>query len=509
MFPLSAQAQTWWSADYNNRGTIEVTTGANTPDNDYDGYTVRLNDIDTATWISSGEMRTDCNDLRVVHWDGSTNTELPRHVIDCNTSSTDIRFKMIATQAASTTSSDYYIYYDHSGATTPTALSTNNVYLWYDDGTVDRLDTYTYGRFDAWASTGYYSGTSYNADGYYQYATGDNMTFGMRQNVDERDVYVEVETYHIRCYPYNIGVGPITRVITTGSGGTESSDHYYVGKSGHQNGAQCSADGYAADGDIQNGSLSIVVDGANPPVLTSNQWRRTALASWRVNPTYLSYYMEDDTDDWDALGYPSATNLHVSGTDATDTEGQGEAGYAATQDQGRLRHMLIRRYVEPEPALTLTLTLTLTSEGILEASKSVEVYDPDSLGLYPIPGNELIYTITATNVGTGAVDTDSIVLIDTIPSELEFYNGDIDDDGSEVEPVSFTQSTGAGLSFTYASDVGFSNSATQPADFSACTYTPSSGYDANVNYICFNPKGAMAAGTPDPSLSVSFRVRIK
>ncbi len=102
---------------------------------------------------------------------------------------------------------------------------------------------------------------------------------------------------------------------------------------------------------------------------------------------------------------------------------------------------------------------------------------------------------------------DSIEIIDALPPEVTFYNGDIDDAGPETDPVSFTQ-IGAGLTFTYASDVAYSNSATKPVNFAACTYTPTAGYDPAVTYICFNPKGAMASGTPDPNFSLSFRARI-
>lgn len=81
--------------------------------------------------------------------------------------------------------------------------------------------------------------------------------------------------------------------------------------------------------------------------------------------------------------------------------------------------------------------------------------------------------------------------------------------GAETDPVSFTQSAGAGLSFTYATDVRYSNSGSVPADFASCAYTPSAGYDANVRFICVNPKGAFAAGDPDPNFSVSFRTQIE
>jgi len=502
---VKAHAQVWWSPDYDSRQNIELTTGSNTPDKGYNGYTVRLNNIDTAAWIASGNMRADCNDLRIVFWNGSTNIELPRHVINCNSANTDIRFKMLSNQAAtSTTTSDYFIYYGNAVAPAAEALSTDNVYIWYDDGAVNRLASYEYGRFDDWAGTGFYEDTSYNIAGYYQYNTGDNFTFGMRQNVDERDVYIEMETFHQRCYPLNISVGPIVRTITTGSGASESSNHYYGGISGHQNGTGCTlTGGYDWDGDINQGVLdAIAVNGPNPAALTSNQWRKTALASWSINPTNLSYSIEDDANNWDALGYPSSSNLHISGTDVTDSEGRGEAGYAATQDQGRIRNMLIRRYVEPEPILTL-------ASGLLNANKTVSVYDPGSQGLYAIPGTDVIYTINISNEGQGSVDFNSIDLIDIVPGNVEFYNGDIDDGGPETNPVAFAQSGVTGITFTYTSDVAFSNASIKPTDFSACGYTPVIGYDPQVKYICFNPKGTMVSDTPDPMISVSFRARIK
>lgn len=146
----------------------------------------------------------------------------------------------------------------------------------------------------------------------------------------------------------------------------------------------------------------------------------------------------------------------------------------------------------------------------LQASKSVAVFDPNNEGLYALPGNDVIYTITATNEGTGAADTDSMELIDTLPPEIEIWNGDIDDAGPETNPVAFSQTGGAGLTFNYATDVRYSTAATKPADFDACTaFTPDNNYRPDFNFICFNPKGSMAAGDPDPTFSVSFRARIE
>ncbi len=147
----------------------------------------------------------------------------------------------------------------------------------------------------------------------------------------------------------------------------------------------------------------------------------------------------------------------------------------------------------------------------LEASKTVSVYDPSATGtVYALPGNDVIYTISVDNIGTGDADTDSMELIDRLPPEIEIWNGDIDDGGPETDPVSFSQTGGGGLTFNYATDVRFGTGPTKPADFDSCTtVAPDSSYRPDLTFICFNPKGAMAAGDPDPSFSVNFRARIK
>ena len=144
----------------------------------------------------------------------------------------------------------------------------------------------------------------------------------------------------------------------------------------------------------------------------------------------------------------------------------------------------------------------------LSSAKTAAVYDPGAAGLFAIPGNDVIYTITTTNTGGGTVDANSILIVDDLPPEVEFYNGDIDDAGPLSGPVAFTQS-GAGLTFSAVTDLGFSNSPIAPANFAACNYTPSPGYDPAITFVCFNPKGAMASGSPSSSFSVSFRARIQ
>ena len=150
----------------------------------------------------------------------------------------------------------------------------------------------------------------------------------------------------------------------------------------------------------------------------------------------------------------------------------------------------------------------------LQADKTVAVYDPASTGLYALPGNDVIYSISISNAGNGAADTDSIELIDSLPSDIEFWNGDIDAGGPDTypgtDPVGFTQPAGTGMSLTYGTDIRFGTGGTAPADFSACTAVAQDNtYRPDLTYICFNPKGTLAAGDPDPEIELSFRARIK
>lgn len=144
----------------------------------------------------------------------------------------------------------------------------------------------------------------------------------------------------------------------------------------------------------------------------------------------------------------------------------------------------------------------------LVAAKTVAIYDPAGAGLFATPGNDIVYTITSTNIGTGPADSNSIFVVDTLPPEIEFYNGDMDGAGPATGAAYFTQ-TGAGLSFSLATDLKFSNLAARPANLAACAYTPVAGYDPAVRHVCLRPQGAMQSGSPNPAFSAQFRARIK
>lgn len=146
--------------------------------------------------------------------------------------------------------------------------------------------------------------------------------------------------------------------------------------------------------------------------------------------------------------------------------------------------------------------------AVLTATKAVNVWDPSNLDLYALPGNDIIYTITIQNTGNGYTDKDSMFLVDTIPDDIIFYNGDIDDGGPETAAISFSGS-GTGLSFNPALHVGYANTAAKPTNFSQCNYSPTAGYDSTVKHICFTPAGQMQFSPATPTFSINFRARIK
>ena len=192
--------------------------------------------------------------------------------------------------------------------------------------------------------------------------------------------------------------------------------------------------------------------------------------------------------DWEAL-FGSIT---YENTSATPTPGDRELAFTVIDPNGQISNVA-------------TSTISVSGLGVLTASKSVAVYGGSATnpGSYALPGEDVVYTFIVENTGSGPVDLDSIELIDQLPEEILFFNGMTPEFGGLV--VDWSE-TSTGLTFTPSTDLSYSNSsAGAPANFSNCGYTPVAGYDANVTYVCFNPKGAMAAGS---QFTLSFRAGI-
>ena len=156
--------------------------------------------------------------------------------------------------------------------------------------------------------------------------------------------------------------------------------------------------------------------------------------------------------------------------------------------------------------ITCTITNTRrTSNATLTLVKTSNVIsDPVNGTTNPkaIPGAIVQYSILVTNTGPTAVDSNSVLLIDSLPTQMAV--------GTAATPT-FTQGTPtSGLTFTASTDIKYSNAASAPTTYAGCTYTPTSAYDPAVKFVCINPKGGMAGsgGTP-PSFTISIQAQMK
>jgi hypothetical protein len=136
-------------------------------------------------------------------------------------------------------------------------------------------------------------------------------------------------------------------IIASGSTITETASHYYF--SGRQDQAGC-GEPYLEDGDIGRGHWQdVIVDAPKPPQLTSNVWRKHALAAFGGDSTTLIAWDSDAA--WSSPGFPDRDPL-VRGTDPAAASSPGFAGFMTNQDAGRVRRFLVRRFTDPEPLVT-------------------------------------------------------------------------------------------------------------------------------------------------------------
>lgn len=154
--------------------------------------------------------------------------------------------------------------------------------------------------------------------------------------------------------------------------------------------------------------------------------------------------------------------------------------------------------------------LTILDQAILLIEKSSVSFVDTGVGDgtdFRISGNDVLYTIDVTNVGPGNADLDSVLVVDSLPDELVMFNGDANGTGAGSARVLFLDN-GSGLTFNPVSDVAFSNATSQPTEFSQCTFPGSPGYDPDIRFVCFNPKGVMNTGPSQPSFQLQFRAQI-
>ena len=112
----------WWDSAYLKRKQLTLTAPAS---GIASGYPVRL-ELDHAALVGAGDSQADGDDIRIVYWNGSIQTEVARALFNnnltastWNQSNTAILFKTQAAIAGSGSDAGYYMYYGNSGASGP------------------------------------------------------------------------------------------------------------------------------------------------------------------------------------------------------------------------------------------------------------------------------------------------------------------------------------------------------------------------------------------------------
>lgn len=151
-------------------------------------------------------------------------------------------------------------------------------------------------------------------------------------------------------------------------------------------------------------------------------------------------------------------------------------------------------------ALTDSVQVTISSPvANISVSKTVEVHDPDNLGLLAIPGNQVVYTIKVTNNGS-PIDSGGLVITDPLPGQLIFFRGAFD--ATTPEPVKFVENSGAtGLTCCGSGQVQYSTNGGL-----SYAYLPPSGLDPAITHLRVTPTGALGTGS---SFSILFRAEIE
>jgi uncharacterized repeat protein (TIGR01451 family) len=270
-------------------------------------------------------------------------------------------------------------------------------------------------------------------------------------------------------------------------------------------------DSPAATGDVDDGVTLPASMTAGVPV---------TMTVAAPNVGYLSAWLDwNDDGDFADAGEQVATDIVNGGAGDTDGAANGVITFNVTPTTGTAqtfaRFRLSSRTGAPSSGLhgfgeIEDYQIVILNKAVLTLVKSNALWNDGVNPLFRLPGNDVVYSLTAANTTNGQPDANSVFLYDSLPPEVTFFNGDADGAGAGTNSVNFIDS-GSGLTFNYATDVAYSNAASPPANFAACTYSPSAGYDVNVKYVCFNPKGTMAAntGSGSPAFTFSFRTRIK
>lgn len=153
---------------------------------------------------------------------------------------------------------------------------------------------------------------------------------------------------------------------------------------------------------------------------------------------------------------------------------------------------------------TIINTRIAANATLLAAKTAQAVSDPANGSSNPkmIPGAVARYSITVQNTGPGTVDGNSILIVDSLPSQIRV--------GTAASPAVVQGSPSSGLTVDPSTDVGYSAAVSMPTTFAQCSYVPSVAYDPAIRHVCINPKGTMAGSTGiPPSFTITFNSQVQ
>ena len=133
----------------------------------------------------------------------------------------------------------------------------------------------------------------------------------------------------------------------------------------------------------------------------------------------------------------------------------------------------------------------------LSVAKSSAPYASTGPDRFNAPGSDVAYSLTVTNSGGSPVDLASLVLSDTLPANVTFYNGDYNAASPGMGPFELVAGT-SGVTLP-------AGSATFSQNGAAYTTTAAPGYAPLVRFIRITAGGSLAANS---RLTIRFRARV-
>jgi uncharacterized repeat protein (TIGR01451 family) len=223
-----------------------------------------------------------------------------------------------------------------------------------------------------------------------------------------------------------------------------------------------------------------------------------------------AWWGDDNAHTFLVTDFPGSWTVRVYAKDASSSSLGAPDGLVHIPSAAVTPHSQANYYNVDDQNFTL-----ITPPNILLIKTAVTGSDPVNGSSNPkaIPGAEILYTITARNMGGTGTDNNSVFVTDPIPADTALYVGS---SGMPGGPVAFSQgSEPSGLTYTYlgiqnpGDDIAFSDN--NGADFNYQPLICADCLDPAVTQVRVNPKGIFNGvnGTAIPEFQLQFRVQVR